>query len=117
MDLSDRNALDVPLDEAVLQSLAAGNPEVIRPFASLRFDYNADFSSDTHPISHFSMLSADCRIPVRAPLGLHKFLYFIFHNFYANDRDKWSTVIEPLHFDLQDSILDAETKQMHIGWR
>jgi hypothetical protein len=116
VDLSGE-PFESPLDEMVLQSLSSGKPEIMRPFASVRFDYNADVVDELHPASHLTFLSAECRIPLRAPLGLNRFLKFVFGNFYSAQQAKWIEAIKLLHFNLQDCIVEQELYQLHLHWR
>jgi hypothetical protein len=106
-----------PLDQAVLQVLAAGDPSLVRPFAAIRFDYDKDVSDEKHPMCHFSFISADCRMPVQSPVGLKRFLLFVFGNFYDDRKDDWTAAIDELHFEFPASILDDESRLIHLAWR
>jgi hypothetical protein len=101
----------------VLQTLAAGDPALVRPFAAIRFDYDKDVSDERHPMSHFSFISANCRMPVQSPVGLKRFLAFVFGNFYGDRKDDWTAAIDQLHFELPVSILEDESRLMHLAWR
>lgn len=117
IDLTSTHSFDEPLDQAVMQVLAAGDPKLVRPFAAIRFDYDRDVSDEKHPMSHFSFISADCRMPVQSPVGLKRFLAFVFGNFYGDRKDDWSAVIDELHFDFPSSILDHESQLTHLAWK
>ena len=109
--------LEQPLDEVVLAGINSGRLEIIKPFAALRFDYDAGNAKPGHPASHFTLISPDCRIPVQEPMGLERFLEFVFRNFYAGDAAKWAPALKHISFNLDKCISDEETNGIHFGWR
>lgn len=116
IDLSGQDSFEQPLDERVLQTLGVGNPDSMKPHSALRFDYDS-IPVEGHPLSHFTMLSSGCRIPVRAPVSLHRFFEFLFRNFYSDKEALWFDHIQGLKFDLPDCMGDEDYTRMHLAWR
>ncbi|MDE2935660.1 MAG: DUF2290 domain-containing protein [Chloroflexota bacterium] len=56
--------------------------EDLRLVSPMRFDYGRTFDPDTHPRSHFTFQSHNCRIPVSTPVLLGNFIEFVFRFFY-----------------------------------
>jgi hypothetical protein len=48
----------------------------------LRFDFDSEAQTTTHPASHLHIIDEDCRWPVFGPIGVGHFIRFIFHHFY-----------------------------------
>ena len=56
----------------------------LRMRAPLRFDFDPEAATPSHPMSHLHLGEAECRIPVSAPLSIGAFLRFVFHHFYPS---------------------------------
>lgn len=83
----------------------------------IRFDYDKGQEDETHPESHFTFISEDCRIPVRGGLSVQQFLRFIFRNFLESQ-------VRPEHAELFEhssiatgTISDSWAKEIHFSWR
>jgi len=84
----------------------------------IRFDFDPDAGGPGHPASHMTLNSVSCRIACVAPLGILRFLDFIFCHFYPDLRavhapfftaGSWRHVGQP--------TLDASDRQRsHLMW-
>jgi hypothetical protein len=54
----------------------------IRLRSPIRFDFDRAAAAPRHPASHLTLNSSDCRIACVAPIHVHRFVDFVFRNFY-----------------------------------
>lgn len=93
--------------------------DCVRSKGVFRFDCvrNPPKSTDPHPISHLTVASRDCRIPVRGPLQISTFLNFTFDNFFREYRPVWWSFSSYLKLDESEStITQAEMSAHHLDW-
>lgn len=93
-----------------------GTDVLLRP--SVRFDYGPyQAVSLSHPHSHFSFASPDCRVPCRGPLRLGHFAQFVFLNFYPTTY-AGSAYLQsmPTREWMSPTIDDAELAVVHLSW-
>lgn len=113
----DRSLLDS--GEAVADILELYEQSDVLLRSPIRFDYDPASERANHAASHFTINSPDCRIACIAPLHPHRFVDFIFRNFY---HQHW-LVHEPFFNvgafrQLQSGNLElADERRPHIMWR
>ena len=88
-----------------------------RTKSPIRFDFDEKAGTSTHPTSHMTMLTNDCRLPVYGPLSLGHFVTFVFRNFYPNIWEQhefvreWPTKVE------RQTIEPSDQDHLHIWTR
>lgn len=79
-----------------------------RAKSPIRFDFDAVAVTPTHPASHMTILTNDCRLPVYGPLSLGHFVTFVFRNFYPDICEQhkfvreWPARVGPKTIELSD---------------
>lgn len=89
----------------------------IRLEGPLRFDFDSDAHTKTHPASHLTISRTSCRIPVSAPLSLGHFVKFLFCHFYPRE---WagSKALQAWACTTGNSCLpELEEDQLYIHWK
>ena len=82
--------------------------ERFRAKSPIRFEFDLESATSTHPASHMTMLTNNCRVPVYGPLSLGHFVSFVFRNFYPDIFDRhrfvrdWPTRIGPRTLEMSD---------------
>lgn len=88
--------------------------------SSLRFDYCVNSAKENHPASHLTLLSTDCRIPMRAPLSFKSFIKILFESFYPSiwDNSCWQKNIygELEHHQMPKTISLEQLSRHHVNW-
>lgn len=80
--LFDFNVLapQYPIDEYVKSNLENSLDVLMK--TQVRFDFDANLASQSHPETHLTINSVDCRIACASPLRVGRFIQFVFKNFY-----------------------------------
>lgn len=81
----------------------------------VRFDFDPNSKSIDHPEVHMHLSMEDCRIPVKTPLCLRKFLHFIFKNFYADVKEITPLIEEAITWPGKDLLDNQHKELMHIN--
>lgn len=108
--LEESSASDYILDK---MSDASIDEFIIR--SPIRFDYDPKEASETHPESHMHISNENCRIPVRTPLCLRKFIKFIVSNFYPDIEGIDRLVNTGIHWPSEDRLTENQKKNFHIN--
>jgi hypothetical protein len=84
----------------------------------LRFDFDLTAASATHPASHLTLNSAECRIPCVAPVHPYRFLNFVFRHFYPKTWAQHEAFFsEGAKQGLGARASVGDDSQPHIAWR
>lgn len=84
IDINPEDYFTESVVDLILEKMSLGDLDVFRARSPIRFDYNQDDARDGHPAVHMHISDEDCRIPVKTPLCLRKFMTFIVENFYPD---------------------------------
>lgn len=92
------------------------DPKKARIEPTIRFDFDPENATQTHPETHLHLSRECCRIPVKAPLSLGHFVQFLFSNFYP---DIYANVEELRQWPCNSlgSSQDFEAHRVFVGWR
>jgi len=111
---------DIPLADWLRMVLEDRGALCLKSVGALRFDCVRGLPADVHephPVSHLTMITGDCRIPIRGPLQISAFLHFIFDNFQRSARPCWLQFSSYLAFDTSEvTITPEESAVFHINW-
>lgn len=82
----------------------------------IRFDYDImpDERKDKHPDVHLHISIEDCRIPVKGPLCLRRFMAFIVENFYPHLPLEGSLVNDLPSWFSNDMLTDHHRSKFHL---
>lgn len=84
---------------------------------SVRFDYDPLSAGTSHPASHFTMNSADCRIACAAPMRIGRFLDFVFQHFYEAHYRRHEYLRQfPLGGWFKPTLLSENRGSVHLNW-
>lgn len=75
-------AESVDLISVILDTIDGGDIGKFKLRSPVRFDYSPTDARIDHPAVHLHICNESCRIPVKTPLCLRKFMQFIVENFY-----------------------------------
>ena len=83
----------------------------------VRFDFDRNSEFENHPESHLTMISPNCRIPLRGGLDVKRFFRFIFLNFIDS-----RLVNDNISYFRNDnyslgSLSDQWASEIHLNWR
>lgn len=110
----------VPLADWLRMVLEDRGVQCLKSVGALRFDCVRGLSTDVkdpHPVSHLTMMTGDCRIPIRGPVQITTFFHFIFDNFQRSARPCWLKFSSYLRFDTSEiTITPEEMAIMHVNW-
>jgi hypothetical protein len=101
--------------EGLLDVIQMCNQKDIRLRSPLRFDYDKDAFSESHPASHMTLLWEHCRWPVVTPLSLGHFVRFIFKHFYPNLWELHDFINRWPQKSYNSSITKHEQMMLHIS--
>lgn len=111
---------NVPLADWLSIVLEDQGARCLKSVGALRFDCVRGLPADLdepHPISHLTLITGDCRIPVRGPVQVSSFLHFIFDNFQRSARPFWLQFSSYLAFDTSEvTITPDESAIIHLNW-
>lgn len=112
----DRSLLDTGLSLEEVLELHESSPIAMR--SAVRFDLDFEAATASHPASHLTFNSVDCRIACTAPLHPLRFSTFVFKNFYSvHWRQHTGFFDEALYRHLGDPIILPNTHDdIHIAW-
>lgn len=79
----------------------------------IRVDFDKhNYVELTHPISHMTINNyEECRIPMRGPISISKFVNFILNIFYNDSIDAFESL-----YDEEITISDKECELLHFDW-
>jgi len=111
---------ELPMADWLRMVLEDQGAQCLKSVGALRFDcvrgLNANVD-EPHPVSHLTMITGDCRIPIRGPVQINTFLHFIFDNFQRSARPWWLQFSSYLTFDASEvTITTSESSVLHINW-
>lgn len=111
---------DIPLADWLRMILEDQGVQCLKSVGALRFDCVRGLPAnidEPHPISHLTMMTGDCRIPIRGPVQVSTFLHFIFDNFQRSARPLWLEFSSYLAFDHSEvTITPSESTILHMNW-
>ncbi len=93
---------DIPLADWLRMILEDQGVQCLKSVGALRFDCVRGLPTNVnqpHPVSHLTMMTGDCRIPIRGPVQISTFFHFIFDNFQRSARPLWLQFSSYLAFD------------------
>ncbi|QCX27701.1 DUF2290 domain-containing protein [Nocardioides jishulii] len=67
--------------ESIVDMYSDSSPYLRSP---IRFDFDPKSAKAMHPESHLTMISSSCRLPCIAAMHPHRFVDFVFRNFYPH---------------------------------
>ena len=105
---------DLSLPELVSLYLEQGIDQ-IRLRTPVRFDYDPNAISETHPASHMTFQWSHSRIPVMSPLSPGHFIQFVFQNFYPFLWSTHSFLKEWPRVELEPTISREERSALHLS--
>ncbi|WP_434450070.1 DUF2290 domain-containing protein [Lentzea sp. E54] len=84
----------------------------------VRFDFDPKAARSGHPAAHLTINSIDCRVACVAPLGVHRFIDFVFRHFYPQLRTAHLPFFEEAakRPSGESVLLDEDRKMPHIMW-
>lgn len=86
------------LDEAplldVLDLYQEADPGSMLMLSPLRFDFDPRAAAPGHPSAHLTVNTSDCRVACVAPMHVHRFVDFVFRQFYPSLRRAHATFFE-----------------------
>ena len=107
--------LDTTLDEYILEGLQTNSHILMK--SQIRFDFDAKMASPSHPESHLSINSINCRIACASPLRVGRFVKFIFKNFYPEIYDAHPKLQGfPQNGWFPNRIDPAHSSDVHVNW-
>ncbi len=114
----DLDSTDLELEsisDKILEHMNNGDLEKFTLKSPIRFDFSDTDATDEHPAVHMHMSVESCRIPVRTPLCLQKFLKFIVENFYPELPPDSSLITQAKTFRGKDKLTEIQKRKMHIN--
>jgi len=99
-----------------LRDVKESKPDFFRSLGTFRFDFDQEVNAQTeapHPVSHFTIASPDCRIPMQAPLSPSGFFDLIIENFYRTWLPFWQGFRPHLRCNGTDDTITAEEARSH----
>lgn len=102
------------LDE-IIESGSVSNPLDQVRRALLRFEYDPAAQTPTHPAAHIHLNAPDCRIPMRSPLSVREFVFFLLHFFYSEQFD--AHALASPRFGGVSTLSGDEERAFHVNWR
>lgn len=115
LSLSREEVENSGLTDAIIERMSSGCFEDFYSKSPLRFDFDPVNSSEDHPEVHLHMVSEDCRIPVKTPLCLKKFLDFIVENFYSNSKELLKLNESATSWGEVDKLTAIQKSKFHIN--
>lgn len=111
---------DLLVSEATLDLLEiylADEGEEIQLRSPIRFDFDPDAATETHPASHFTMNGPSCRVECVGPLRLGRFVEFVFTHFYRDlwDEHDYLRTLPTEPYDKPEPP-SAPRKGIHLAW-
>ena len=84
----------------------------------IRFDFDLAAAKAAHPAAHMTINSSDCRIACVAPMHVHRFVDFVFRNFYPRLWHAHSDFFEPAAWRHagEPTIEVDEQEGLHLSW-
>lgn len=83
--------------------------------SSLRFEYDPAAQTEQHAAAHLHLNSPNCRIPMRGPLSVRAFIFFLVRFLYP--RLFAADLCGEVHFEYDSTITDLEERGFHLSWR
>ncbi|ORE90943.1 DUF2290 domain-containing protein [Aurantimonas sp. 22II-16-19i] len=83
--------------------------------SSLRFEFDPVAQAEDHAAAHLHVNTADCRLPMRAPLSVREFVGFLIKYIYPSEFS--AALLGQLPFDSDPTISPAEEQGFHLNWR
>ena len=87
----------------------------VRLRSPVRFDYDPNANTDTHPASHMTFQWSHSRIPVTAPVSPGRFIQFIFKNFYPEMWTIHEFIQEWPQHEIESTITPEEQRVLHLS--
>lgn len=103
------------IQELILNNMKDANLENFLSRSPIRFDYSESDGSDDHPEVHLHVSVESCRIPVRTPLCLNKFLMFVVENFYPELPRDSPLTRQAKTWAGKDTLTASQKAKMHIN--
>lgn len=79
----------------------------------IRMDYDKEYElDDIHPTSHFTISNCECcRIPMKGPMSISKFVNFILNMFYNENVDEIKT-----KYDKAETLKTVDKEKLYLYW-
>jgi hypothetical protein len=103
------------LIDAMLERMANGDLEDFYSKSPIRFDFDPADGSEDHPVVHLHMISEECRIPVKSPLCLRRFVDFIAENFYSDIEEIRRLNQNAVTWIGTDTLTDHQKSKLHVN--
>ena len=87
----------------------------VRLRAPIRFDYDANVSTDEHPASHVTFQWAHARVPNFSPISLGHFIDFVFRNFYPTLWENHDFLRTWRQERLDSTITQLQQRRLHFS--
>jgi hypothetical protein len=92
------------------------NAEDIVLTTAVRFDFDRLAAKTDHPASHLTINTSSCRIPCAAPIGLGRFLAFVFRHFYPALWRLHPYLGQVPNLKHSGTITEPERHVPHLAW-
>lgn len=103
------------ISDLVLSRMSEFNIEGFKSKSPVRFDFAPEQKSEEHPEVHLHLSEENCRIPVRSPLCLRKFMFFIVDNFYDDIKGKESLYTTASSWEGKDTLTEGQKANHHLN--
>jgi hypothetical protein len=102
-------------DDAELAALVDGDVTFYPRRSMLRFEYDPDAATDSHPASHLHINTNTCRIGIKSSIGLGAFFDFLISHFYADQNFQLSAEFLP-DFGAKVALSETQQEKIHLSW-
>lgn len=103
------------LVDAILERMSNGDLKDFYSKSPMRFDFDPIGASEQHPEVHLHLISEDCRLPVKTPLCLRKFIDFITENFYSDTSEILRLNQKAVSWDGADKLTRDQRSRLHLN--
>ena len=120
VDVTDKDSRELldegwPWGEVVRAQLTSA--EHVQMKTAVRFDYDPANATLSHPASHFTMNTVDCRIACTTPMRVGRFLDFVFTTFYPSLHQQHSYLRSFTKSGwFETTIIEEQRIGLHFAW-
>lgn len=112
--INEDEILNFDITSIILEKMKNCNHEDFLSKSPIRFDYAPTDQTADHPSSHVHLNTDYCRIPVKSPLSLDKFMGFIVNNFYPNEI-RLPELLRAKSWATPETITNDEKRTFHFN--
>ena len=113
--ISTEDLQDSDISDLVLDKMGSLDLNEFKNRSPIRFDYAPAQKSEEHAEVHLHINEESCRIPVKSPLCLRKFIYFIINNFYEDIKEFESLYKKANTWDVKDTLTNGQKSGLHLN--